>query len=255
MPALVWPDVLAAPNGDTAVAAAARPERFQDLSIPLLMKRRRVDKDDEAIDQPANEERLSMTHSDHDGGLTRRSLLAKAIGLSAAATLAVTAVSAPPAYAWTGPLQYPWKYCRWCAGMVYTAWFNQGCPAGSAHWPIGWTFQLPYNGTGNATGTPHDQKDWRHCGTCLTLYFEGYNPDGVCHGNPGGPHTHLGLNGGNNFILPFDLTDTAGTQTDWRFCNKCYILFFNGSPFKGVCAAGGAHFAAGYNFAIPIYSY
>jgi len=31
-------------------------------------------------------------------------------------------------------------------------------------------------------------------------------------------------------------------QNDWRYCSKCYCLWWNGrSDFKGVCAAGGQH--------------
>ncbi|MBE1584424.1 hypothetical protein ACFPOI_30585 [Nonomuraea angiospora] len=196
-----------------------------------------------------------MTSSDHDGGLTRRSLLGKAIGLGAAATLAVTTLSAAPAHAWTGPLQHPWDYCRWCAALVNTSWFNHGCPGDGQHWKIGWTFQLPYTESTIPTGTPNDQPDWRHCDGCLTLYFAGYNPAGVCRGKNGGPHTHNGLYGGKNYILPHDLTNTAGTQPDWRFCTKCNVLFYDGSSFKGACAAGGGHTSQGFNFDIPVYTY
>ena len=37
-------------------------------------------------------------------------------------------------------------------------------------------------------------------------------------------------------------------QNNWRFCHKCQVMFFDGYPTKGTCAAGGAHEAAGYNF-------
>ena len=37
-------------------------------------------------------------------------------------------------------------------------------------------------------------------------------------------------------------------QIDWRFCHKCSAMFFNGFPGKGICAAGGNHEAAGFNF-------
>jgi hypothetical protein len=31
-------------------------------------------------------------------------------------------------------------------------------------------------------------------------------------------------------------------QQNWRFCNKCFGLWFNGHPkIKGVCPAGGVH--------------
>jgi hypothetical protein len=30
-------------------------------------------------------------------------------------------------------------------------------------------------------------------------------------------------------------------QNNWRFCTKCYCLWWNGAPRNGVCAAGGEH--------------
>lgn len=41
------------------------------------------------------------------------------------------------------------------------------------------------------------------------------------------------------------------TQLDWRFCQKCSTMFYNGYSQKGVCPAGGVHQAAGYNFDLP----
>ena len=37
---------------------------------------------------------------------------------------------------------------------------------------------------------------------------------------------------------------------DWRYCDKCQAMFFDGYPTKGVCA-GGAHNAQGFNFMLP----
>lgn len=37
-------------------------------------------------------------------------------------------------------------------------------------------------------------------------------------------------------------------QTDWRYCNKCYGLFYDGYPDKGQCPGGGGHEAIGYHF-------
>ena len=39
-------------------------------------------------------------------------------------------------------------------------------------------------------------------------------------------------------------------QADWRFCEKCQSMFFDGYPTKGICPAGGAHKAEGYNFVL-----
>jgi hypothetical protein len=35
------------------------------------------------------------------------------------------------------------------------------------------------------------------------------------------------------------------SQSEWRFCNKCFSIFWNGAAFKGVCAAGSGHDATG----------
>lgn len=40
-------------------------------------------------------------------------------------------------------------------------------------------------------------------------------------------------------------------QAGWRFCGKCNELFFDGSPNKGRCPAGGGHQASGLNFILP----
>ncbi|MET9913485.1 hypothetical protein ABZZ74_43165 [Streptomyces sp. NPDC006476] len=42
-----------------------------------------------------------------------------------------------------------------------------------------------------------------------------------------------------------------GMQLDWRFCQKCNVMFFDGFPDKGSCAAEGPHVASGFVFALP----
>jgi hypothetical protein len=49
---------------------------------------------------------------------------------------------------------------------------------------------------------------------------------------------------------------SAGTsreiQSGWRFCTKCYALFYTGlASNPGRCVDGGSHAAAGYDFLIP----
>src|SRR4051812_27226450 len=44
------------------------------------------------------------------------------------------------------------------------------------------------------------------------------------------------------------LLDSA--EADWRFCGKCACIFYGGDANKGVCPAGGTHFAQGYNFVL-----
>ena len=36
----------------------------------------------------------------------------------------------------------------------------------------------------------------------------------------------------------------AAVQEQWRYCRKCHVMFYDGYPNKGRCAAGGGHVAA-----------
>jgi hypothetical protein len=40
----------------------------------------------------------------------------------------------------------------------------------------------------------------------------------------------------------------VGDQDSWRFCSKCFSMFWDGSDNKGACPAGGAHIAQGLLF-------
>ncbi|MFJ3902882.1 hypothetical protein [Streptomyces sp. NPDC090025] len=58
------------------------------------------------------------------------------------------------------------------------------------------------------------------------------------------------------FAAPASATSTGSnriqsTQDAWRFCTKCYTLYYWGYPTDGVCPAGGAHSAQGFNFILP----
>ena len=45
-------------------------------------------------------------------------------------------------------------------------------------------------------------------------------------------------------------TFADGTQRDWRYCDKCFNLFYDGYPDKGHCSAGAGHRAQGLNFVL-----
>jgi hypothetical protein len=80
-----------------------------------------------------------------------------------------------------------------------------------------------------------EQRDWRYCGKCHGLFFDGYPDKGNCP--TGGGHDAIGY----NFVLPHNVPGTANAQTEWEFCVKCHGMFFNGYPDKGRCPAGGGH--------------
>jgi ribosomal protein S27AE len=90
-----------------------------------------------------------------------------------------------------------------------------------------------------------EQTDWRYCGKCHGMFFDGYPEKGTCP--VGGGHDAIGY----NFVLPHDVPGTTTAQDAWRYCGKCHGMFFDGYPEKGTCPVGGGHDAIGYNFVLP----
>ena len=92
---------------------------------------------------------------------------------------------------------------------------------------------------------PYQQAGWRFCHKCSALFYDGYIENGVCPN--GGGHEPAGF----QFILPNDTPPPwgPGQQPAWRFCDKCFALFFDGyADNKGVCPNGGGHEAEGLHF-------
>jgi hypothetical protein len=49
-----------------------------------------------------------------------------------------------------------------------------------------------------------------------------------------------------------EFTRPIAQQDNWRHCNKCFSLWWNGAPTNGKCPAGGAHNGGGsWNFYLP----
>lgn len=92
------------------------------------------------------------------------------------------------------------------------------------------------------------QRDWRFCGKCSTMFYDG-DPagKGFC---PADGHNHLA--NGYMFDLPHDVAENDHAQGGWRFCQRCFAMFFDGFPTKGACDAGpGGHSAQGFVFVLP----
>jgi hypothetical protein len=102
------------------------------------------------------------------------------------------------------------------------------------------------------------QGEWRICKHCYGLFFNGFPGKGACVAN--GVRGHEAQADGFNFHLEWgDLVETADTQINWRYCDKCQQMFFDGFPVKGTCPAdighsstgvmgGSGHRAYGYKF-------
>jgi hypothetical protein len=82
-----------------------------------------------------------------------------------------------------------------------------------------------------------NQPDWRFCIKCSSMFWNGdlQGLKGAC-ARDGGGHDATGF----NFVLDRDLPASENIQPDWRFCVKCFSMFWDGdSQNKGVCAKDG----------------
>lgn len=86
------------------------------------------------------------------------------------------------------------------------------------------------------------QSNWRYCENCCGLWFNGGGSTGVCP-DPASGGSHV-LTGSGDYTLELTPALVSG-QGDWRWCQKCQGLYFNGNPAAGVCPAGGAHDVTG----------
>jgi hypothetical protein len=177
-------------------------------------------------------------------------------------------------------IQDNWLFCTKCYSVFWYGdpVLSGLCPATAEHSPFedlspthagtSWNFALeiastnppPQSSGGGAGNSPAGtQGNWRICTKCYSLFWYGYATAGVCPataehspfaGVPGSRHAGTSWDfapqiastdrpapspGGGPGLSP------AGTQGNWRFCTKCYTLFWYGNPTAGVCSAKGAH--------------
>jgi CubicO group peptidase (beta-lactamase class C family) len=145
----------------------------------------------------------------------------------------------------SGPgLQNNWKQCTKCRTLVFAGNASAGaCPSGGTHNNTqGQNYLVAMTSSGIA-----GQSNWRWCNKCQALSFAGNPSPGSC--SAGGQHDHTGS---GNYVL----AQTAGgalpddSQENWRWCKKCQVLAFAGSP-STACAAGGIHdYSASGNYVL-----
>ncbi|UPL00024.1 hypothetical protein LCI18_010958 [Fusarium solani-melongenae] len=128
--------------------------------------------------------------------------------------------------------QENWKWCKNCQVLSFTGnGFVGPCKAGGQHDVSGSSnYRLQQNGDGQA--------DWRWCRKCQVLSFAG-GPVSDCQA--GGKHN---FTGSGNYSLCIDGKPRAiaSGQDQWRWCNKCQALAYDGHT---CCPAGGAHISTG----------
>ncbi|MFI9382639.1 hypothetical protein [Kutzneria sp. NPDC052558] len=182
---------------------------------------------------------------------SRRAFLAKAAKITAVAATAAVLPTALAGPASASAHSY-YFFCTKCFGMTVGVITPPGglniCPAGGNHTQAGYNFILPYN----VSETANAQANWRLCQKCFSLFWRGYPTDGVCA--TGGGHDS-GPDGDqqsffHNFVLNHDVPPGPKSQDAWRFCVKCYGLFFFGYSTNGRCPAGNEHKEAGFNFVL-----
>lgn len=148
--------------------------------------------------------------------------------------------------------QKDWRFCDRCYNMFYDGYPDKGTCMGTPkeeipgeHEADGFNFILTHDAPESASA----QGAWRYCSKCSMMFYNGYATKGIC--TKGGEHTASGF----NFVLVHDIPTNVAPfylfQPSWRYCTKCAVLFYDGYPQKGTCATGGAHTAAGFNFAVP----
>ena len=154
-------------------------------------------------------------------------------------------------------VQDNWRFCSKCFTMFYGGGNGGVCPAGGPHAAQGFNFGLYFDDI-EAQPTPgrDSQFDWRFCEKCYGLFYSGaLIAQGACPVNSPdtGASAHKHWARGYFFGLPHDNPGNPG-QPDWRFCYKCFGLFFDdpNNPNKGRCPGGGAHDMASNSFNFQI---
>jgi hypothetical protein len=149
-------------------------------------------------------------------------------------------------------LQTRWKFCNNCCGLFF---FGGGPPADAGvcpAFPHGHVFINPDSGDYALTlsvggdfesGVRAGQRNWRFCNKCGSLWFNGGQSHGVCPA--GGSHTSVGSGDYALFNQGADFAEDIALQRNWRFCSDCFVLWFAGKDFPGVCSAGGGHNVSG----------
>jgi hypothetical protein len=129
--------------------------------------------------------------------------------------------------------QRDWRFCIKCHAMFFDGVDNKGvCPGGGGHNAEGYVFMLPHDVAGTATA----QAGWRFCRDCFVMFYKS-GPGGFCQANHESGHNG---SGSVSYVLPHDVPESATAQAGWRFCTKCFAMFFPGGG-STACPRGGGH--------------
>jgi hypothetical protein len=78
----------------------------------------------------------------------------------------------------------------------------------------------------------------RHCTECHALFFAGEHFKGLC---PATGRGHHNVFGSPDYALWHGVPETAELQLNWRICDRCQAVYYDGFPDKETCDAGDGH--------------
>ena len=141
--------------------------------------------------------------------------------------------------------QGQWRRCIKCEAMFWTGYAprlgacpatgppNQGHIAAQDH-----NYVFPHDQPEDL----HHQAAWRSCKKCQSLFWDGHSRKGCCPVDPTSGHDAIREDKNypaslqDELILTYDVQEDSAHQGNWRFCTKCFGLFYKGDPAsRGVC--------------------
>jgi hypothetical protein len=145
-----------------------------------------------------------------------------------------------------GGVQANWRLCNKC-GSLYWGGDSGRCFQGGGHQPS--ATGVDYSLAHNVAEDRGNQANWRRCVNCSMLAWNG---DGVGSSACPAGGAHVLPPDGFNFGIPNDYAEDANNQSFWRFCGKCFGLFWDGLNLGvSVCPKDGQkHSSVGLTFVL-----
>lgn len=144
-----------------------------------------------------------------------------------------------------------WRRCNKCDVLFFATDINAShCPQGDTHTVAADSPLFECSTVEPAEG--ESLGNWARCKKCKGMFFDNMriNPGGRCPvaNPPGFRRGHAAGRTVYNLAHEFPDNFPQPGQNKWRFCVKCFGLFFEPLSADTPCAAGGNHVARGFIF-------
>lgn len=180
------------------------------------------------------------------GGVDRRSLLKGGLLAGLGASVVGAGLLGLPAAAEAASTPNPqpnWWRCNLCDGLFFSN--SSGSSAGRCLSPGNGNQHFSHLSSNysiyNGIATSSDfQAGWAWCNACDLLFWGPGVADSVCFGTSNG-NSEDGIDygrhnrGGTSYGLYHDFS-APGYQTDWKWCDKCQVLFWGPDKSSSLCA-------------------